>query len=272
LFIESGEPEVAKDLLAVATKSGSTFYYAKLLTSDVSYRIAKKQGADNHMVVVYSAYVDESDGTIYMNNLRINNGYYEVPLLTPVIVKSATGADVEMEPYDVTYPGGVQGDNEILYIMGGDETGADLKAAMLTDANATVDNPDYIPYFLAPIAEYGFLWSQMANGRILKGVGSPTSTGAYYNPVTKETTADFYMKVKNPDYVAAATPAVGPVGPAPARVVWLDGSEEDSTTGINFIEASENTKSDVIFNLAGQKVDNNYKGVIIVNGQKKIQK
>ena len=41
-------------------------------------------------------------------------------------------------------------------------------------------------------------------------------------------------------------------------------------TGIELVKALENVV--VIYNLAGQRVDANYKGVVIVNGQKKIQK
>ena len=33
-----------------------------------------------------------------------------------------------------------------------------------------------------------------------------------------------------------------------------------------------NAQNDAIFNIAGQRVNANYKGVVIVNGQKKIQK
>jgi hypothetical protein len=52
-----------------------------------------------------------------------------------------------------------------------------------------------------------------------------------------------------------------------AEVVLLAGNG----TGI---QAVKNVKAEnaVIFNLAGQRVDANYKGVVIANGQKKIQK
>jgi hypothetical protein len=43
-----------------------------------------------------------------------------------------------------------------------------------------------------------------------------------------------------------------------------------SASGIQVLKAL--TKVAVIYNLAGQRVDDNYKGVVIVNGQKKIQK
>ena len=45
----------------------------------------------------------------------------------------------------------------------------------------------------------------------------------------------------------------------------------DEATGINTIEADK-AQNDVIYNLAGQKVDNSYKGLIIKNGKKMLQK
>ena len=44
-----------------------------------------------------------------------------------------------------------------------------------------------------------------------------------------------------------------------------------STTGIQAVKNMK-AESNVIYNLAGQRVDANYKGVVIINGQKKIQK
>lgn len=43
----------------------------------------------------------------------------------------------------------------------------------------------------------------------------------------------------------------------------------DSTTGVNMIT---NTKSNIMFNLAGQRVDDTYKGIVIVNGKVKLNK
>lgn len=44
------------------------------------------------------------------------------------------------------------------------------------------------------------------------------------------------------------------------------------TTGINTIGATEKTANEAVYNLAGQRVDDNYKGVVIVNGKKVIKK
>ncbi len=46
---------------------------------------------------------------------------------------------------------------------------------------------------------------------------------------------------------------------------------EEETTGINAVQNNNNANR-VIYNLAGQKVDSNYKGVVIVNGKKMFNK
>ena len=55
---------------------------------------------------------------------------------------------------------------------------------------------------------------------------------------------------------------------------FVIGDEENETTSINSIENSELRieNSDYIYNLAGQKVSKDYKGIVIVNGKKVIRK
>lgn len=55
---------------------------------------------------------------------------------------------------------------------------------------------------------------------------------------------------------------------------FVIGDEESETTSINSIENGESRieNSDYIYNLAGQKVSKDYKGIVIVNGKKVIRK
>jgi hypothetical protein len=46
----------------------------------------------------------------------------------------------------------------------------------------------------------------------------------------------------------------------------------NSASGINTIKAAEQNANAPIYNLAGQQVDKSYKGVVIQNGTKRIQK
>ena len=50
------------------------------------------------------------------------------------------------------------------------------------------------------------------------------------------------------------------------------GYQEDTTSGIADVIVTEQPKSDVIYNVLGQKVDENYKGLVIKNGKKYIQR
>ena len=233
----------ATSLLAVATGGSSKFYYGKLYSSN-DYKIAKKQG--DATVIVYQGYVDQSDATIYMENLHIIDGYYWVDADEAVIVKSTASADVILTESDGSASSIVcdafgNSLNEIDVNLT-DDTGLAIK-----DAYALLDQT---PYFLAPIADNGYLWAKFKDERVIVGATSE------YDPETKTTAADFLIGCDNADA-------------ARLNVVWLDGSE-DNTTAIQTVK--QTVESDVIYNLAGQKVDANFKGVVIKNGKKMIQK
>ena len=66
----------------------------------------------------------------------------------------------------------------------------------------------------------------------------------------------------NTVYIFADAPSA-----ARLQVIWLD---DNNATAIQTVKKAEDT--DAIYNLAGQKVDANYKGIIIKNGKKMIQK
>ena len=50
------------------------------------------------------------------------------------------------------------------------------------------------------------------------------------------------------------------------------GYQSDSTSAISDVIVNEMPQSDVIYNVLGQKVDENYKGLVIKNGKKYIQR
>jgi len=56
------------------------------------------------------------------------------------------------------------------------------------------------------------------------------------------------------------------------RIVNADKKKVGDLTGIREIEAVETVESNAVYNLAGQRVGNNYKGVVIKNGRKMFQK
>ncbi len=218
--------------IKVAKKEGvGSYYYGTFITTD-PIKIAKKQGEAN--VMVYGAYVDNAAETaIMMDQLHLIGGYYYIPANVKIIVKSSKEADVVYSPGDggkdsQNYNGESESQNKI------EAADAESFAASIKEAN-----PGKVVYFLAPFAEYGFLWTQFRDERIIP-------KGQFY--LIAEPTA------------------------APARVVWLDGSEEDQVTGIETVETKKAVVDGVTYNLAGQKVDANYKGVVIKNGKKFFQK
>jgi hypothetical protein len=53
--------------------------------------------------------------------------------------------------------------------------------------------------------------------------------------------------------------------------IKVEAGEAGDPTGISIVEAKK-TQNNAIYNLAGQKVDNSYKGLVIMNGRKVVMK
>lgn len=86
----------------------------------------------------------------------------------------------------------------------------------------------------------------------------------------------YFDFVMTPEFFTAATTAAGWGG-----TFLLNGDGNLTVTKVSLVKGDNtavksiktvNTKSGAIYNLAGQKVDANYKGVVIVNGKKMLQK
>ena len=230
--------------LKVFTKGSSKYYYAKFISS-ANYKIQAKQ--DGATVVVYGAYAD-TDGTIYMENLKIIGGFYCIPANTPVIVKSTSNADVVVTALSTA------DDSRMKDAAGNWSNKISVKAANTTGLavkDATTDG--YETYFLAPIADYGFKWSKFKDERIIYG----NVAANQFKSTTGEAKVDFLIECK-----------IQTAG-ARIKVVWLDGSE-DETTAIQTVKTV--AEDGAIYNLAGQKVNASYKGVVIKDGKKYIQK
>ncbi len=60
--------------------------------------------------------------------------------------------------------------------------------------------------------------------------------------------------------------------PADARELTILFSDDDETDGINAVKGMMSEISGESYNLAGQKVSNDYKGIVIVNGKKVVRK
>ena len=227
------------DPTTIKVYSGSgSFYYGTWYSTTKDIKIAKKQdGAGN--VMVYGAYVDNAkDGTaILMDQLVLVCGYYYVPAGTPVIVKSSKEAEVVYTESADANSTKVYSEAGVISIQINGDT--EVFAKDIKDDAKTTYGATAVVYFLAPMETYGFLWSPFKDNTVVAPFG-------------------FYL---------VATPAAGDR----LKVIWLDGSEEDQVTAIKTVK-SANAENGAIFNLAGQKVNAAYKGVVIKDGKKYIQK
>ena len=216
---------------------GSAFIGYCNVPAGTNYKIAKSQ--DGATITVYSAFIDESDNKLYMDPLQIVNGQFVVEKDEVVVVRSSSSADVKA--YETA------DDNTMRYRKNSADIVNDLlftKVAISADQLGTqyYDNGQYV-YYLTNPATTGTI-----NFRLL---------------------ASNYFLPKNSVY----TVRNGQAASAPElEIVWLDGSED--VTGI--IERINNEKAGnnnvIIYNLAGQKVGADFKGIVIMNGKKMIRK
>ena len=221
----------------VAAPSGFKYFYGKMRES-AAYTVPAKVG--DVEIMVYSAYVDkdaENVSTIYMDPLQVIDGKYYVPANQAVVVKSTSSAQVTITSYAGTkssmrYASDASIVNDIKY-----EASKKVGQEYFDNyAGKTI-------YAMAKTATYGLNWKTFG--------------------------ADVVMPEKT-FYVVTDTPVGGAAAPE-LNIVWLDGSEDNYTTGIESVKATKQN-NDVIYNLAGQKVGADYKGVVIKNGKKFVQK
>lgn len=70
----------------------------------------------------------------------------------------------------------------------------------------------------------------------------------------------------------AATLLLGRNGNTGACITKLTVVRGGTPTGISNVEASASAKSSILYNLAGQQVSNSYKGIVVKNGKKYLNK
>ncbi len=239
---EEGSKKMLKD------KNSSNYYY--WFKTQTAVKTIDKTQASGAKVVAYSAYVDFSDYSICMNPLAVIDGKYYVPANTVVIVKSSSEDAVEYNSTTKAYSS-LQKFTDTDYATNGDATMNELKLAAkkYTYANILDDNTTFkknaddecTVWAWANPTKYGFMFTNLTEQQ--KGMAK----GA------------IYMAVKGAPAEAEAF----------ARIKWLD--EDGNVTAIQEVKKA-NASNGAIYNLAGQKVNASYKGVVIKDGKKYIQK
>ena len=196
------------------------------------FKIAKTNGTAK--VTVYEAYVDKKDATIYMLPMSIIDGYYYVSN-NPVVVKSTSTDKITATAMKAT-----DADIANAGLSGNcDNTGATKNqiqrtATAMTGASIMTDlSKTY--YAMAKPEKYGLSWKTFKTSAQM-----PANT--------------FYVTT---DESSASR----------LNVVWLD---EDNATAIQGFKAK--VEAGQIYNLRGEKVNASYKGIVIKDGKKYIQK
>lgn len=95
-----------------------------------------------------------------------------------------------------------------------------------------------------------------------KAVFAPTEAG------TLAAGKAYYRIRRDQDKLAKAIKE----NPAAAKAIFFNPGSNGDTTGINGIENEAKMNDGIMFNLAGQKVQKSYKGMVIMNGKKFINK
>ncbi len=230
------DPEKPLTFKVYGPEDGSSFIgYVKATGNN--YKIAKSQ--EGATITVFSAFIDESDNKLYMDPLQIVDGNFIVKQNEVVIVRSTSSAPVV---YTKT------ADNETMRHNYNGDLINDLK---FTETAISAD-------------ELGTQYYDQ--GQFIYRLDNPKKTGAVSFTVLSNTQ---YLP-KNSVYTVRNGKAAEARG---LDIVWLDGSE--NVTGIieNIADKKAvNNNNGVMYNLAGQKVGADYKGIVIMNGKKMIKK
>ena len=208
--------------------------------------------ASNNIVVnsadakVYTVYVDVDDEVAYFTAMMPTSGKYNIPAGTHAILKTATAQEnipVEYNPMAFT-PSPLLQDNA--FTVTAETKYSDFLSSATSGKNADVPANATFGY-------YGNYLYRLTNNAKSGGFGFTSFTGTL-KP------GSFFILLKT-------QPASGRL-----NIVWLDenGNVEGDATAISTIEKA--VSEGVIYNMAGQQVDANYKGVVIKNGKKMIQK
>ena len=222
-------------------KGGSGLYFAKLLIPvGKEYRISVVDG-----VKIYTCYVDETNGNVCLQAARPRDIAGTSTWVLKADKTSSSDAHVIIKSYEEV---------ELSY--------ADLTAVPAQDASLYDDD---VVDMAADMTRAEFEIANVNAGEYIYALTNSAATGGwgftYYTGANMPKSAFF---------------VVSPLTPAAAagrlNMIWLDenGNIESETTAINRVENVAN--DGVIYNMAGQKVDANYKGIVIKNGKKMIQK
>lgn len=227
-------------------------------TSGKAFGIFENTSATHDVIVpvaeglkMYSIYMDQ--GTAYFQALRQKNGNYYIQPRAHVVLKTdEPKSDIEYTTA-ATVPANkaVLIDEVITLNDGGDKYGV-----ASTQLTKFTNNTEYT------VADFQEKYM---------------NAGEYLYRLTNKAPLGFgFTAYSGADMKAGQFFIVSDVKPAEAagrlNIIWLDedGNVESDATAIETVKQAVN--DGVIYNMAGQQVDGNYKGIVIKNGKKVILK
>ncbi len=278
-FYRVGLVQVVKTLV-VFQKTGTSTAYGRFNLSAAEYAngmtIDRKQ--DGVTFTLYYTYVeDDADSkavTINMQPIPSLDGKYRLdPTQEPlksgnVIIVKATGvsaAETEMKFIDFD---GTQNDNAWLpSILATDIGKKTFKKSTTHITNQQIVDQTFITGPADAVNMAGVFNAAKEQKKDIYFLSNPSDGKGITATAWDIKSSGVYLA--NGSFYAVTSYYPKANGAAAARIVWADGSEE--ATAIQAIEKKV-VNNGAIYNLAGQKVSASYKGVVIKDGKKYIQK
>ena len=220
--------------ITVAGLDGGTYYWG-IFKNTTGGSVYINDNNNEEDAIVYSAFVDGSEQAIYWDPLARNNHRFII----------ANGQAVAVR---------VKGTTAVPYYSTAEAS------TMRYDASSKIVND---LQYTAAVMSWDYI-STNYTGKTLYANQNIAKVG-YVNFAK--------VSIDNPGYVPAGRLFVETVASSEAnlRNIFLDGSEDVSTI-IERIKGENKVTNGAIYNLQGIRVDASYKGIVIKNGKKYLQK
>lgn len=189
----------------------------------------------------------QKDGTITLSLTQVET----IPACTGVILEGKGGESYDLTSTDCGTAMKEDGSKSLVdlnYALRPVISAYSLEKTELTFAGDATDKKSFHNYILG-----------VKDG---KAVFAPTEAG------TLAAGKAYYRIRRDQDKLAKAIKE----NPAAAKAIFFNFGGNGETTGINGIENEAKKNDGIMFNLAGQKVQKSYKGMVIMNGKKFINK
>ncbi|MBQ9666974.1 MAG: leucine-rich repeat protein [Bacteroidaceae bacterium] len=243
--------------IEVLSQTSTSYYWgtfkAPAGTKNYAIDIEQTIGGETANITVYSAYVDEN--IIYVDPIAKRNGQYIVGAGQAVVVRSTKGDHVR-DGVNVVKAEATDELPTMRYLFNTEHDQYEIFNQL--KVNDDLFSSDYIA-------------SQYAAGKVIYFVANPASNNGLVFKYIRKTG---YLPA-NQFYVVKEYGSEGEIpSEANLRVVILgeDGTEDPTFIDGVEVEETEATVAKGIYNLQGIRVNGSYKGIVIKDGKKYLQK